>query len=148
MEMKEKIRKTFLRYDDSESFVFFLKALRAAQYFFMRADTARRFAGVINRFPARSAAAGFLGFAGVVEVVRLDDSFDFAEVDGFGVIVPAAARVGCVGGAISMPNIPERSWLASTLERAGPFRVFERSDPAFAIKSCWSTWRSVKSNSG
>ena len=91
MEMKEKIRKTFLRYDDSESFVFFLKALRAAQYFFMRADTARRFAGVMNGFPARSLGAGFLGFAGLGEVVRLDGSSEFAAVDGFVVILPAAA---------------------------------------------------------
>ena len=127
---------TFLRYDDSESFVFFLKALRAAQYFFMRADTARRFADDINRFPSRSAAAGFLGVAGVVEVVRLDDAFELAGVDGIGVIVLAAARFGPGVGAISMPNIPERSWLASTFAPTGRFRVFERSDPAFAIKSC------------
>ena len=61
-------------YDDSESFLFFLKALRAAQYSFMRADTARRFAGVMNGFPARSLGAGFLSFAGLVDVVHLDDA--------------------------------------------------------------------------
>ena len=123
-------------YDDSEAFCFFVKALRAAQYFFMRADTARRFAGVMNGFPARSVGAGLLGFADVVEVVRLDDSFEIARVGGCGVILLAAARFGCGAGAISMPNIPERSWPSSTLAAAGPFRVFERSDPAFAIKSC------------
>src|ERR1700681_2107428 len=72
-------------YDDSESCLFFLKALRAAQYSFMRADTARRFAGVMNSFPARSLGAGFLSFAGLVDVVRLDDS-EFSAVDGFVVI--------------------------------------------------------------
>src|SRR6266852_4699597 len=89
-------------YDDSESFLFFLKALRAAQYSFMRADTARRLAGVMNGFPARSLGAG----------------------SGGGV------------GAISMPNIPERSSLSNTFAPAGPLRVIERADPAFAIKSC------------
>ena len=103
----------------------------------MRADTARRFAGVMNRFAALSLAAAFLGVAGVAEVVRPDDSFEFAGADGFGVILVAArARFGCWVGAISMPNIAERSWLASTFAPAGPFRLFERSDPAFAIKSC------------
>src|SRR5713101_4073479 len=123
-------------YDDSESFLFFLKALRAAQYSFMRADTARRFAGVMNGIPARSFGAGFLSFAGLVDVVCLDDSSEFAAVDGFVVIVLAAARFGCGVGAISMPNIPERSSLSSTFAPAGPLRVIERSDPAVAIKSC------------
>ena len=123
------------RYDDSDSFAFFLRALRAAQYFFIRADTARRFAGVMNDFPARGVSAGFLGFAAVVDVVCLDDSFVFVGLDAFDLIVPAAARLGC-GGAISMPNISERSSLASTLAPAGSLRVLERSEPAFAIKSC------------
>jgi hypothetical protein len=57
-------------------------------------------------------------------------------VDGFVVTLLAAACFGCGVGAISMPNIPERSSLASTFAPAGSFRFVERSDPAFAIKSC------------
>ena len=102
----------------------------------MRADTARRCADVINGFLAWRVGAGVLGSGGVVEVVRLDDPFAFAGAEAVGVIAPAAARFGFGVGAISMPNIPERSWLSSTFAVAGPFRVFERSDPAFAIKSC------------
>jgi hypothetical protein len=64
--------------------------------------------------------AGFLSFTGVVNVVRLDDASELAAVDGFVVILLVAARFGCVVGAISMPNIPERSSLASTFPPAGP----------------------------
>ena len=102
----------------------------------MRADTARRFAGVMNGFPARSFGAGLLSVAGLVDVVRLDDSSEVPAVDGFVVILLAAARFGCGFGAISMPNSPERSSLSSTFASAGPLRVIERSDPAVAIKSC------------
>ena len=101
-------------YNDSEAFRFFIKAFLAAQYFFMAADTARRFAGVSNGFPARRVGAGFLGFVGLINVVRLDDASELAAVDGFVVILLAAARFGCVVGAISMPNIPERSSLTGT----------------------------------
>ena len=73
----------------------------------MRADTARRLADAMDGFPVRSVGEGFV-----------------------------AARLGRGVGAISMPKIPERSLLASTFAPAGPFRVFERSDPAFAISSC------------
>ena len=102
----------------------------------MRADTALRFAGVTNGFPARSFGAGFLSFAGLVDLVRVDDSPEVPAVDGSVVILPAAARFGCGVGAISMPNISERSLLSRTFALTGPVRVIERSDPAFAIKSC------------
>ena len=67
----------------------------------MRADTARRFAGVINGFPARSLGTGLLGFAGTLDLVPLDDSFDFAAGDGFGVTARSAGRN--YGGA--QPNL-------------------------------------------
>jgi len=94
----------------------------------MRSEMARRFAGVSSRFLGLPLGAGFLRafVVGVLAAVCVDD----------------------VLGAISMPNISERSSLASTFEPAGVLRVFDRSDPAFAIKSCRSTLRSVKSNSG
>ena len=82
----------------------------------MAADTARRFA-VSNGFPARRVSAGFLSFVSLVNVVRLDDASELAAVDGFAVIVLAAARFGCVVGAISMPNIPERSSVARMTSR-------------------------------
>ena len=123
-------------YDDSDAFCFFLNALRAAQYFFMRADTDRRFASVMNSFPARRLRPGFLSFSGLGDVVCLGGFSEFAGIDGFVVILLAAARFGRAVGAISIPNISERSSLSSTLAPAGPLRVFEMSDPAFAIKSC------------
>ena len=115
---------------------FFINARRSAQYFFMRADTARRLAAVMNGFPARSLPTGFLGFAGSGVGVRLDGSSVFVAVDRSFVIPLAAARFGRSAGAISMPNIPARSSLSSTFAPDGPLRVFERSDPAVAIKSC------------
>jgi hypothetical protein len=121
-------------YGDSEAFRFFLEALRAAQYSFMRADTACRLASV-SRFRARLGAEGF-GFAGLVNFVCLDDASGPAAAAGFVASVPAAARFRGVAGAISMPNISERSSRASTFALAGPSRGFERSDPALAIKSC------------
>jgi hypothetical protein len=121
-------------HDDSESFPLFLEALRAVRYSFMRADTACRVACGIKGFLSRRPAAGFLGFAGPV-VVRLDASSGSSAVDRFVAILPAA-RPGCGVGAISMPNIPERSSLSSTFAPAGPLYIIERSDPAFAINSC------------
>ena len=115
---------------------FFINARRAAQYFFMRADTARRCAAVMNGFRGRRLGAGFLGVAGLGDGVRPDGSSVFVAVDRSLVILPAAARFGRSVGAISMPKIAERSSPASTFAPADPLRVFERSDPAFAIKSC------------
>src|SRR3989304_107545 len=135
-------------YDDSEGFRFFTRSLLAAQYLRMRSDIARRFAGVSRCFPSRRLDVGSLSFAGLLTFVCLDDAFEPAAVDGFVATVLTAARFGGVAGAISMPNISERSSLASTFTPAGPLRFFERSEPAFAIKSCESTLRSVKSNSG
>lgn len=102
----------------------------------MRSEAVRCFAGVRRSFFALRLGAGFLRFAGLGNVIRLDGSSDFAPVDGFVMILLARARVGRAVGAISMPNIPERSSLASTFAPAGPLRVFEIPDPAFAIKSC------------
>ena len=99
----------------------------------MRADTACRLASV-SRFRARLGAEGF-GFAGLVNFVCLDDAFGPAAADGFVASVPAAARFRGIAGAISMPNISDKSPLASTFVAAGPLRFFERSDPAFTIKS-------------
>lgn len=81
-------------------------------------------------------------------LICFDDAFAFSAVDGFVATVLTAARFGRVVGAISMPNISERSSLASTFSPADSLCFFERSEPAFAIKSCESTSRSVKSNSG
>lgn len=143
-------------YNGSASFRFFIKALLSAQYFFMRAATARRAPGVHDRAPARGSAAGVLRIAGLadtalddgVEPPRVGDSDVNGPVGGFVAALPARGRFGRAAGAISIPNIPSRSSLASTFAPAGPLRVFERSDPAFAIKSCWLTLRSVNSSSG
>src|SRR3972149_11851294 len=129
-------------YGDSEAFRFFDRSLLAAQYLRMRSDIARRFAGVSRCVPSARLGAGSLGFAGRITLVGLDDVSECAVVDGVVASVLAAARLRSVAGAISMPNISERSSLASTFAPAGPFRFFERSDPAFASKSCWSTLRS------
>lgn len=61
---------------------------------------------------------------------------EIALVDGFVAGALDAARLRDGAGAISMPNISDRSSPASTFAPAGPLRVFERSDPAFAINSC------------
>ena len=114
----------------------------------MRSDTARRFAGVSCCFPSRRLDGGSLSVAGLLTFVCPDDAFEFAAVGSFVATVLTAARFGGSAGAISIPNISERSSLASTFTLAGRLRFFERSEPAFAIKSCESTLRSVKSNSG
>ena len=131
-------------YRDSEGFPL---SLFAAQYLRMRSDIARRFAGVSRCVPSARLDAGSFGFAGRITLFGLDDVSERAAGDGFGATVLTAARVGSTG-AISMPNISERSSLASTFTAVGPLRFFERSEPAFAIKSCESTFRSVKSSSG
>ena len=101
----------------------------------MRADTAFRFVSV-NAFLARPLATAGFGFAGLANLVCLDDASAPTALDNFLVIALDAPRFGGVVEAISMPNISERSQLASTFALAGPLRVFERSDPALAIKSC------------
>ena len=122
-------------YDDSGAFCFFTWTLRAAQYLRMRSDIARRFAGVSRCVLSRRLSAGSFGFAGRVTLVGRDDASELAEVDRFVATVLAAARFG-FAGAISMPNISERSSLTSTFAPAGRLPFFERSAPAFAIKSC------------
>ena len=102
----------------------------------MRSDIARRFAGVSRCLPSRRLGAGAFGFAGRLTFVGLDDVSRCAAVDGFVASVRAAARFGGVSGAISMPNISERSSLASTFAPAGRLPFFARSAPAFAVKSC------------
>lgn len=121
-------------YDDLEAVCFFVAALRAAQYLRMRSAIARRFAGVNRGVPPRCVGAR-VGVADMVNAGGFDDTADLVAVDGFVTRVLAAARRGG-DGAISMPNIADRSSLASTFAPAGPLRVFERSDPAFAIRSC------------
>jgi hypothetical protein len=79
---------------------------------------------------------GSLRFAGLLTFVCLDDACELATVDGFVATVLTAARFGVVAGAISMPNISERSSLASTFAPAGLLPFFERPDPALAIKAC------------
>ena len=113
----------------------------------MRSDIARRFAGVSRCFPSRRLGVGSLSFAGLLTFVCPDDAFELAAADGFVATVLTAAHFGGLAGAISMPNISERSSLASTFTPAG-LCFFARSEPVFVIKSCESTLRRVKSNSG
>src|SRR5438552_10280181 len=123
-------------YDDLEAFCFFTKSLLVAQYLRMRSDIARRFAGVSRCVLSRRWGAGSFGFAGRITPAALDDASALPDLDRFVATSPAAARAGVVAGAISMPNISERSSLASTFAPTGRLPVFERSDPALAIKSC------------
>ena len=122
-------------YDDLEASCFFTRSLRAARYLRMRSDIARRFAGVSRCVPSRRFGAGSFGFAGRTNLVVLDEGSELTNVDRFVATPLTAARLGD-DGAISMPNISERSSLASTFAAAGPLRFFERSDPALTIRSC------------
>src|SRR5436190_6954378 len=122
-------------YGDSEGFRFFARSLLAAQSLRMRSDIARRFAG-LSLCVAWGLGTGSFGFAGRITLVGLDDASECAVVDGIGASVLAAARWRGVAGAISMPNTSERSSLTSIFTPAGRLPFFERSDPAFAIKSC------------
>jgi hypothetical protein len=117
------------RYDDLEAICFFARPLRAAQYLRMRSDIARRLAGIRRCFPSRRLGVGSLSFAGLLIFVCLDDAFELAAVDGFVATVLTAAHFGGIAGAISMPNISERSSLASTFTPAG-LCFFARSEPA------------------
>ena len=121
---------------DAEGFPFLAGSLLAAQYLRMRSDIARRFAGVSRCVPSARLGAGSFGFAGWIPLVGLDDVPECVVVDGVVASMLAAARLGDVAGAISMPNISARSSLSSTFALDGPLRFFERPEPALAIKSC------------
>ena len=111
-------------------------ARRSAQDKRMRSAIALRFFGVSCCRPALLFLAGAVfveDFAGRVCPICSDDAARVAAVDGFLADVRAAAGVA---GAISMPNISDRSSLASTLVPAGRLFFAEKSDPAVAIKSC------------
>ena len=102
----------------------------------MRADIACRFAGVSRCFAMRRSGADTFGVAGVDIFVGPDEAFDRAAAGRLPATVPPAARAGGVAGAISIPNIAERSSRTSALPLVKPLGFFDRSDPAFAIKSC------------
>ena len=102
----------------------------------MRADIACRVAGVSRCFPMRRSDADIFGVAGVDIFVGPDEALDGAAAGRFAATVPRAARAGGVAGAISIPNIAERSSLASALALVKLLGFFDRPDPAFAIKSC------------
>src|SRR5829696_6015523 len=121
---------------DAEGFPFLARSLLAAQYLRMRSDIARRFAGVSRCVPSARLGTGSFGFAGRIALGGLDDVSGCVVVDGVVASMLTAPRLPGVAGAISMPNISERSSLASTFALDGPLRVFERPEPALAIKSC------------
>ena len=123
-------------YDDLEAFCFFIRPLLAAQYLRMRSDIARRFAGVSRCVLWRRLGAGSFAVEGRITPASLNDASTLAEVDRFVPTSAAAARAGGVADAISMPNISERSSLASTFAPAGRLPFFVRPDPAFAINAC------------
>lgn len=125
------------------------RARLVAQSSRMRSDIARRFAGVSRCAPSRRLDAGSLSFCAPLTLIGFDDAFAFPAVAGFVATVLAAARFRGVTDAISIPNSSDRSSLTSTFVPSRPVGFFfERRDPAFAIRPCWSTFRSVKSNSG
>ena len=96
----------------------------------MRSDTDRRFASVSRRFRTCRFCPAASGFAGLDTFVCSDDAVDLAETDRFGATVVAAAGA-C---AISIPNISERSSLASTFAPVGPSSIdptrLSQSNPA------------------
>ena len=103
----------------------------------MRSAIACRFFSVSRRPPPPGFFEGvvFFGFAGGVRPFCLNDTATVTAGDGSrGTAL--AGRFGGVSGAISMPNISERSSLASTFAPAGRLPFFARSAPAFAVKSC------------
>ena len=120
---------------DSDVFRLFKSARRSAQYVRMRSEIAWRFFGVsrcryssalpggrsLRRLP-RSGLPHLLGRRGHSGVV-----------DGF--LAAVRAVVG-IDGAISMPNISDRSSLASRFVPADRLPFVENSAPAVAIKSC------------
>ena len=120
---------------DSDVFRLLDSARGSAQYVRMRSEIALRFFGVSSCRPAPLFLAGavFVDFAGRVCPICSDDAARVAAVDGFS---PACGPLAGVAGAISMPNISDRSSLARTLVPAGRLFFVEKSDPAVAIKSC------------
>jgi hypothetical protein len=118
---------------DSDAFRV-LAVLRSAQYARMRAAIASRFFAVTRRalLPGLLAGTVFVDFAGGVGSFRLEDPAAVAAGDG--VRGTALAPAG-VDGAISMPNISDRSSLASTFVPAGRLPSVENPDPAVAINS-------------
>ena len=102
----------------------------------MRVDIACRFAAVSRCFPMRRSGADAFGVAGVDIFVGSANAADRAAAGRFAATVPPAARAASVAGAMSIPNIAERSSLASALALVKSLGFFDRSDPAFAIKSC------------
>jgi hypothetical protein len=115
-----------------------LAVLRSAQYVRMRAAIASRFFGVSRwpLLPGLFAGAVFVDFAGGVGSFRLEDPAAVAAGDGGRETALAAGRFAGVAGAISMPNISDRSSLASTFVPAGRLPFVENPDPAVAINSC------------
>jgi hypothetical protein len=111
-----------------------LAVLRSAQYARMRAAIASRFFGV-SRWPLLPGAV-FVDFAGGVGSFRLEDPAAVAAGDGVRGTALAAGRFTGGAGAISMPNISDRSSLASTFVPAGRLPFVENPDPAVAINSC------------
>jgi len=107
---------------DSEAFRFFDRAFLAAQCLRMRSDIARRFAGVSRLVPSRRLRAGSFGFAGRITLAGLDDVSMCAAVDGLVASVLTAARLGGAAGAMSMPNISERSCTRRRSSAARPRR--------------------------
>ena len=125
------------------------RALLLAQNSRIRSDSARRFAGVSRFVPSCRLDAGALSFGDPLTLIGFDDAFAFPAVADFAATVFAAARLRGVAEAISIPNISDRSSLTSTFVLSGPVGFFlERLDPAFAIRPCWSTFRSVHWRSG
>jgi hypothetical protein len=104
----------------------------------MRSDIARRFAGVSRCVFSRRLRAGSFGFAARVTPACVDNPSASAEVERLEATSPDAARFGGLAGAISMPNISERSSLASTFAPAGCLPFFQRS-MAHVVRRCAST---------
>ena len=124
-----------LIHGDSDVFRLLESALRSAQYVRMRSAIACRFFSVSRRPSPALVGVLFVSFAGGVCPFCLDDTATIAAGNGSrGTAL--AGRFAGVAGTISMPNISERSSLASTFAPAGRLPFFERSDPASAIKSC------------
>src|SRR6266542_843745 len=86
------------------SLPFFARSLLAAQYFRMRSDIARRFAGVSRCVASARLGTGSFSFAGRITLVGRDDVSECVVVDGVVVSMLAGARLRGVAGASSMPN--------------------------------------------